>query len=133
MKRLFFGVLLLGALSLFVACSNRQHSASDSLSVYLEALKAGDYATYSQGLTGMQEADTLAGQTLMPNLMGVYEKFMQEKYQGLKGFEIVSDSLTENGQHAILRVKLQFGNGQEEETEYEMIQEGESWKINLAS
>lgn len=78
--------------------------------------------------------DTLevTNDSLAIQLMDSYKKDLELKFLGVKSAEVLQDSVYENGQKADIRVRLKFGNGQEEETEYEMRKVDGSWKINLS-
>lgn len=128
MKTLFGFVVL--ALLIFAGCKSEK-GPGETLEEYLNAMQAGNYESFVGGLSYPGFAGVNAD-SLTIHLMEANKQLLEERYDGVKSYEIVKVTLDEQGTTATVRVKINFGNDSSEETECEMIKEDDGWKINLA-
>ena len=55
-----------------------------------------------------------------------------EKKGGFKSYEIVSETIDESGDKALVVVKMTFGNGETEEEDCPMVKDSEgNWKMDM--
>ncbi|MCQ2238082.1 MAG: DUF4878 domain-containing protein [Bacteroidaceae bacterium] len=121
--------VLLAALFLLAGCKSK--GPGETLEGYLNAIQQGDYDSFAGGLSYPGFSNVNAD-SLVFHLMEANKKLQEERYGGVKSFEIVNVKMNETADSATVRVKLHFGNETAEETEYEMVKSADVWKINLA-
>lgn len=118
-------------LLLFVGCKGEK-GPGESLVEYLNAVQQGDYEVFVSGLA-KSGFETTNIDSVVVHLLDANKRLMEERYGGVKSYEIVSVVFDEDGDSATVRVKILFGDQTSEETEYKMIKENDTWKVNLAS
>ena len=128
MKNLRFVLFALVALGISVNFSSCKKAAEpkDVVSKWWDALikkdvdKAFTYIYFEEG-TEQEEIDALKAKY----------KGILEYTQGIKSYEIISEEIAEDGKTATVKVKLVFGNGEENEDDVELIKVDEGWKLKL--
>lgn len=119
-------VLVTGVIS---SCGRPKGPGEAFLRYADEAMK-GDYAAFSQGFCRAGHP-VAAGDSVMQLIMNTYKVSMEERFGGLRSVDLVRDSIFGGGNRADVRVRLHFGNGTSEETEYEMCKVDDRWMISL--
>lgn len=125
-------LVVMAAVLLFCVACKREKGPGETLEKYLNAMQQGNYDAFMGGLS-YPGFDGVNGDSLTFHLMDANKQLLDERYGGVSSYEIVKVILSEDGNYATVRVKINFGNETSEETEYEMIREDGVWKINLAS
>ena len=128
MKNLRFVLIALVALGISVNFSSckKADEPKDVVSKWWDALikkdvdKAFTYIYFEEG-TEQEEIDALKAKY----------KGILEYTQGIKSYEIISEEISEDGKTATVKVKLVFGNGEENEDDVELIKVDEGWKLKL--
>lgn len=129
MKKTTVLIALLGLLSL-TSCS--ESTPGDAFLKYANKAINGHFDELAKGCLILDDSLVVANDSLTILLMDSYKKDLELKFQGVQSAEVLKDSVYDDGKQADIRVRLKFGNGQEEETEYEMRLVDGSWKINLS-
>ena len=128
MKNLRFVLVALMALTISFNFSSCKKAAEpkDVVSKWWDALikkdvdKAFTYIYFEEG-TEQEEIDALKAKY----------KGILEYTQGIKSYEIISEEISEDGKTATVKVKLVFGNGEENEDDVDLIKVDEGWKLKL--
>ncbi|MBR6989199.1 MAG: DUF4878 domain-containing protein [Bacteroidaceae bacterium] len=123
--------IVVGLLGLFLFCACGPGKPGDAFLDYLNDAIEGDINGLAKNYCRDGQALTTSQDSLNQVIMQDYQKYLEEKYQGLKRVEVVRDSLYEEGQKADIRARLIFNDGKEEEVEYEMDLVDGRWMINL--
>ena len=103
----------------------------DAFQKYSKEAMEGDYEDGSRYFCVDGNPLNFRQDSLLQVVLKGYYADMEEKFQGLKKTEVVDQQVQDGGQRADIRVRLYFGDGTEEETEYEMCLVENKWKINL--
>lgn len=122
MKKL--GLLMFCAcLCCMVSCS--KNSPKGVVKTYYSALQNQKYEEATQCFAGMESEED------MQAIAGKLKEGM-EKNEGLKSFEVVSDSLC-NDTVAFVATKFVYGNGEEGESNVGVVKQNGEWKIDPMS
>ena len=104
--------------------SSKKSSPSATLEKVLKELKNKDYKAalmYTVGTENYTEEEVNGFAELM--------QMVYEANGGLKDYEILSETISEDGQAASVAVKCTFGNGEVQEDTEQMVLTENGWKI----
>lgn len=119
-------LLAVACLLCMVSCS--KNSPKNVVKTYYSAVQNRQYEEATKCFSGLDgEDDSESMQAIAGKL-----KEGVEKADGLKSYEILSDSLC-NDSVAFVRVKYVYGNGEEGESNIEVVKQQGEWKIDPMS
>lgn len=129
LMNLVFGFLMMVVV---VACSSS--SPSDALKKYASALKESNYEKFVEGVNFPKtNPDKLAEerQGFADMMKGKAENLLARK-GGLKDVEVISEEIAEDGNSAVVKFKMIYGNGTESEEEQKMVKVGGEWLMDIS-
>lgn len=112
--------------AMLVACcmvSCKQNTPSAVAADCIELVKAGDYKAYVE--TYDMSAEDKAQLTEILELKG---KETIEKAGGIQGYEILEEQIAEDGAKATVKVKINYGNGESDESTFAFAKVDGEWK-----
>ena len=130
----FFAMMTAVAALFFVACGGGSSTPSDAVIKVYDQLAKGNYeavadAFYFGNENPEQEAQARAMLVSMFNEKGA--KQMESK-GGIAGYEVVSETIAEDGQTAKVEVKITYGNGTEDKNKVDMVlDEKGNWRPSM--
>ena len=134
MKKVLYFSLMLVAMLAMASCSSSPSSPGSAMKEYSEYLQKGDYAKFVDGLAfdDKQSADQIKEQKEALTSM-LKEKVSKEyeKKGGIKDIEVLSEEVAEDGNTAVVKTKLTYGNGETEEGEQDMVKKDGKWLMAL--
>ena len=123
--------IVVGMLGLFLFCACGPGKPGDAFRGGFNDAIEGDINALAKNHCRDGVAMTKSQDSLNHVIMVDYQKYLEEKYEGLKKVEVVRDSLYDEGNKADIRARLIFKDGKAEEVEYEMNLVDGRWMINL--
>ena len=130
-KILTFGLGLV-ALFMMASCSSPA-TPGKAFTQYVDVLKSGNYEKFVDGFAleeGVSQEQAQQQKAMMASLIS--EKAGQEfdSKGGIKGVEIISEEISEDGNNAVVTFKLQFGDGSEMEDSQDMVLRDGKWLVD---
>ncbi len=132
MKRILTFGLCIAAMFMLASCES-SNTPGKALTRYVEDLKSGDYEKFVDGFAleeGISEEEAKLQKDMLVSLIGEKAGPEFESKGGIKGVEIVSEEIAEDGNSAVVTFKLQYGDGTEEEDSQEMINRDGKWLMD---
>jgi hypothetical protein len=137
MKKLFYFVLAIAAMGVMASCGGGASSPGAAAKMYMEAVAAGDYEKFIDGIyvdpeSTPEEIEEIEEQKTMLLAM-IEEKGAEgiEEKGGIKSVEVVSEEIAEDGLATVI-LSITYGNGETEEGDpMEMRHDGKSWKWTM--
>ena len=126
MKKLILGLTVLFCAVLVISCSN--NSPKGVVTKYFKAMQAKDYEKAADCFYYANTENAEESRAQLIALLTKAGKSLDEK-EGLKSFEITS--VEENGEEAVVKGKITYGNGVEEDETINTIKIDGNWYIDL--
>ena len=130
MKKVIYFSLFVFALGFLTACSSG--SPAQAAKKYAEYMESGDYDKFVDGIafsdTATEEEVKQQKEMILALLQEKGQKSMEEK-GGLKKVEIISETISEDGNTAKVILKQTYGNGDTEDANYDMTKKDGRWKM----
>ena len=122
MKKIFMLLVALMALCM-VACSSTPATPSDVAAQIYEQLMAGDYEAVAESFYFGNEDPAKEEQARAMILSMLNEKVGKtaDSKGGMKGYEILSETIAEDGQSAKVELMTTFGNGTTDKTYVDLV------------
>ena len=134
MKRILSITLWIAAMFVMASCSSGSGSTpGKALGKYVDELKSGNYENFVEGFAleeGIPAEQAQQQKAMLASLVGEKASQEYEKKGGLKGFEIVSEEIAEDGNSAVVTFKLQFGDGTDSEDTQKMVKRDGKWLMD---
>jgi phosphoribosylformimino-5-aminoimidazole carboxamide ribonucleotide (ProFAR) isomerase len=134
--RKFFNVLMVAAIALFAAnCGGSSNTPAGIEKAIYSQLQKGNYekavTLYFDNLDGAKEYDS--AEEKAEEIKAFAEKTQQsdEAKGGLKSFEIVNETISEDGLSTILETKAVYGDGSEQTKKSKYVNIDGVWKLSL--
>lgn len=130
-KAIYCGAILCGML-LLAACS--PSTPGKALVKYCEYVEQGEFEKFVDGIAFEGDEDPAQVAANKAQLASVLKEKSEESLKersGVKEFEVVSESFSEDGKAATVRLKTVYGNGEIEESDNAMILQDGVWKMKL--
>lgn len=134
MKRVINLSFLVVAIVSLVACSPT--TPGKALKSYLTDLKNENYESFIEGVYLPEGMDEQRKEKEEAQLLAIIKEKGAKEYErkgGVKSIEILSETISEDGESAIVEYKQTFGNGEEEQQSQKMIKKDDKWFIDLRS
>ncbi len=120
---------------IFAACGGSSNTPSSTVEAYFNAVKAGKYEKSLKYLAVESESEdgklTEKEEAQMLALAGKMEESMKE-VGGIESFEVLSETIAEDGNTATVEVKLTNGNGDSDDSSMKLKKVNDEWKIDLS-
>ena len=133
MKKIFMLLVALMALCM-VACSSAPATPSDVATQIYEQLMAGDYEAVAESFYFGNEDPEKEEQARAMILSMLNEKVGKtaDSKGGMKGYEILSETIAEDGQSAKVELMTTFGNGTTDKTYVDLVLDKEgNWRPSM--
>ena len=133
MKKIFMLLVALMALCM-VACSSAPDTPSDVAAQIYEQLMAGDYEAVAESFYFGNEDPEKEEQARAMILSMLNEKVGKtaDSKGGMKGYEILSETIAEDGQSAKVELMTTFGNGTTDKTYVDLVLDKEgNWRPSM--
>lgn len=133
MRKLFSLLLVVAAMFAITACGgdSSPKSVADKAMSALQKKNYDEFVKYVNIKTKEGEDPETARKMLSGMLQEKADK-NYEKKGGFKSYEIVSETIDESGDKALVVVKMTFGNGETEEEDCPMVKDSEgNWKMDM--
>ena len=128
-KILLFAVAVL-AVGLLMACGI-ESTPADGAKKCVELMKAGDYKAlvetmhFDEGMSAEQQQ----GMKDMIVSMGEGKISKEiEKKGGIKYYEVIEETIADDGKTAVVKMKITYGDGSTEDEKYDMCLVDGTWK-----
>ncbi|HIX26199.1 MAG TPA: DUF4878 domain-containing protein [Candidatus Barnesiella excrementigallinarum] len=135
MKRVLYLSMMVAALFMMASCSSSSSdSPSKALNGYVDELKAGNYEKFVEGIAfkdGLSDEEIQSGKAMWVGLLQDKGAKEFEKRGGLKGIEIISEEISEDGNSAVVTFKQMFGDGTETEDTQNMVKKDGKWLMDV--
>jgi hypothetical protein len=135
MKKIIYFSLSLITLFTIAACFSKTETPGDAAKKYAGYIASGDYEKFVDAIA-IETEDQTSEQVkevkdgLLSLLKEKGAKTIEEK-GGIESTEVVSETILEDGTTAEVVIKQTYGNGEVEESNYDMVKEENIWKISL--
>ncbi len=126
MKKLILGLTVLFRAVLVISCSN--NSPKGVVTKYFKSMQAKEYEKAADCFYYANTENAEESRAQLIALLTKAGKSLDEK-EGLKSFEITS--VEENGEEAVVKGKITYGNGVEEDETINTIKIDGNWYIDL--
>jgi galactitol-specific phosphotransferase system IIB component len=129
MKKLLAGLFACVCVFVMAACGGAGANTPTAVAEnYLSDLKAGNYEALVDQLYFKQEMSDTDKEQLVVMCKGKVEQTI-EKNGELKGYEITSEEIAEDGQKAVVKYTLKYEN-KDVEDKVKLINVDGEWKVN---
>lgn len=130
MKKLFYLLVMVVALFTFSACSGS--GPGSALKEYVEAMQKGDYEKCVEGIA-LVNVEPDQQQSIRDSYISLMKKGAKdiERKGGIKNVEILSEEIASDGNTAVVKLKLTYGNGEEETEEQKMVKTDGKWLMDV--
>ncbi len=135
MKKLFTAALALAALALVVSCGSKTSSPGSAAKAYMEYLAAGDADRFVEGIhfdESLSAEEVEQSKAMWASLVQEKGKKSVDEKGGLESVEVISETISEDGQTANVELKLTFGNGDVEEEELSVMNVNGKWMMEAS-
>ena len=132
MKKIFASLFIAVAALALYSCGNA-NTPSGVVEKAIKCIQNEDYEGYIDLLfNDPEDAKSEEEVKEMKTVLSGKIKASMEKQQGIKSYKIVSEELSENGNEAVVTVKIEYGNGKGEEDKMK-VRKGKDgkWRIVL--
>ena len=130
MKKLFFSMFV-AVVALTLWSCGPANTPSAVAEEACKCLQNEDYEGYVDLLllkeTKNQESDK---EQFVAMLREKGTKTMEKK-QGIKSYEVLSEEISEDGKSANVKMKIVYGNGDEQKENMKMIKKDDQWMIDM--
>lgn len=132
MKKVFYFGLFIATLFVVAACSSNSPGAAAKK--YAEYMKDGKYEQFIAGIA--QDESVTAEQRqqqkdmLVAMLKEKGEKTINQR-GGIKNIEVVSEEISEDGNTATVVLKQTYGDGETDDSTFEMVKLDGEWKMMI--
>lgn len=134
MKKVLFGFVALFAMLVMWSCGGANSTPTSVAEAAAECIKDNDMEGYAELVyIKEKEGKTLDEQRaeLTEFLSGLMQMAMSQK-KGLESYEVLSEEIAEDGKTAVVKCKMVYGDGSEDEDKMKMIKtEDGKWMINM--
>lgn len=123
MKRIAFiiATIVLVGMS-FTSCSKPSTPASITADC-VEYVQDGNYAAYVNTFNSTEEE-----KAQLQELFEKKGKELIEKQGGIESYEILEEKISEDGQKAVVTVKITYGNGEVDDSKFKFVKVNDEWK-----
>lgn len=133
MKKIFTLALALSALVLTVSCGTKSASPGAAAKAYMEAVAAGDYEKFVDGMYFGPDAtaeETEEARTMWLSMIREKGTESLEENEGIKSIEVLSEEVVEEGKIVDVTLNVTYGNGETKETGMRMVHADGRWLMN---
>ncbi len=133
MKKLFSLFIVIAAMFAVTSCGggNSPKSVADKAMSALLDKDYDEFVKYINIKTKEGEDPEAARKTLS----GLFQDKAEKEYAkkgGFKSYEILSETIDPSGDKALVKVKMEFGNGDVDEEDYPMVKDAKGeWKLDF--
>ncbi len=134
MKKFIYFGMMVAAVLMMAACSS-DSTPSGALKTYMSALQDRDYEKFTEGINVSGKAtpeEQKAARATFAALLSEKGGKELDKNGGLKGFEILSEEIAEDGKSAIVKFKQIYNDGTEKEDEQKMVEVDGKWLMDIS-
>lgn len=132
MKKLLTHLLLMFIIAVgMISCT--PSTPSGAMEKYLSSLKSGDYEGFVDGVN-FSETDPAKLEESREMLTSLIKEKVGkefEKQNGIKKFEIISETISEDGNSATVEYITYFGDGSDKKEKSKMIKVDGKWMMDM--
>lgn len=133
MKKLLGLVALVVAMFVVTACGGG-NSPKGAAEKAMEAMKDRDAKTLVDMLYNAKEDETSQNEKDMA--VAMFQEKMDKQYEkdgGIKSYEVLSEQIAEDGNTAVVDVKIEYANGKTDEDKMKMKKNAKGeWKVDIS-
>ena len=129
MKKLFALMSIVALTLAFASCSNKNSSPEAVVNAYMSAIQKGDAEKAIDLMYFENELDD-EKRTEFVNMFNDKLKTVQNDFGGVASFEIGEVKMDEDGEHAVVKCKTVYGNGEDEDGKQKTIKVNGKWYID---
>lgn len=132
MTKRILSVMMCAIALVFAACSS-PGTPGEALKGYVEDFYAGNPEAVYDNLdyTGASPEDVERTKQMFAGMWDEKVKPQLEKMGGLKSVEILSEQVADDGNSAVVKMRLTFGNGEVEEEEQKLVLVDGKWLLSI--
>lgn len=133
MKKLLGIIAFVATALLTVSCGggNTPKSVTEKA---LKAMQAKDYDKFVEYvyITEKEGEDVEGNKKMLAGMLQSKGDKLYEKKGGIKSFDVISEEIDEKGETAVVKVKIEYGNGDVKEEENKLKKDkGGNWKLEM--
>ena len=122
-------VAVFAFMAFLISCSGGGNSPADVSKSFIKSIEKGNVAAAIKMLDGLEDATEEEIQK-MEAFLGESSKELESK-GGVKKIDVISETISEDGQKADVKLKVTYGNGEEDESTTKLNLTDDGWKITL--
>ncbi|MDR2953793.1 MAG: DUF4878 domain-containing protein [Prevotella sp.] len=133
MKKNVCYLLSLVAMCLFLFSSCSSSGPGEEAKKYINYLAKGDFEKFADGIAYEDTASKEEIQAAKAMMAGMGEKAKKtiEASGGVKGVEVVSEDISEDGNSAEVVLKVTYGDGSTKDSDVDMVKKDGKWKMEM--
>lgn len=124
----------MAAMFLMASCSSASsNTPGKALGQYVEALQSGNYESFVEGIAleeGITPEQVQQQKAMLVSLIGSKAAQEYDQKGGIKGVEILSEEIAEDGNSAVVTYKMELGDGTTQEDSQAMVKRDGKWLMD---
>lgn len=133
MKKIINLFMMATIFMIAISC-NSYDTPTKAMEQYLKVLVDGNYEKFVDGMAFKGDDNEEERNKAKEEFKALLEDKVQkenDKREGMKGFEIISEQISEDGKTAVVEYKLIYGDGTEKKDRQAMINRDGKWMMNM--
>ncbi len=135
MKKIFIAMVCMVALLATTSCGGGSASTpAGAAAEGIELIKAKDYEGFVETIKMPENAtaeEIEQTKQLYVSLFKDKGAKQMEKKGGIQSYTLVSEEIAEDGQTAVVKYEVTYGDGSTDKQKFDMVLDGSEWKHNL--
>lgn len=135
MKKIFVAMVCMVAFLATTSCGGGAASTpAGAAAEGIELIKAKDYEGFVETIKMSDKAtpeEVEQTKQLYVSLFRDKAGKQMEKKGGIQSYTLVSEEIAEDGQTAVVKYEITYGNGSTDKQKFDMILDGGEWKHNV--
>jgi hypothetical protein len=120
-----------GLFILSFACSGYPSSPGETAKRFTENFASGDIEGAIDMIAAMDQAKPEEKEKLTAFLKKAHTD-IEERHQGVKSVEILEEEITDQGNRATVRLKINYNDGKSDEDTYRLVKVEGRWKVIMS-
>ena len=133
-KSIGFSFVALITLFMFFACSSGGSSPTATAKEYADYMQASEYDKILDLCAideSLPKAEIKMGKLFISNILSSLGDQYIKRKGGLKDTKILSETISEDGKTATVKIEQTYGNGESENTTLDMVLKKGKWKLKF--
>jgi len=122
-------VLMISAL-LFSCGGGSDSKPADQVDKLIKSIEKGEYDAAIDCLAMEGKTLTDEEKNKLNAMLGMTKGVIDSK-KGITSSEVIEETISEDGNTATVKIKYVYGNGDEDNSEYNLVKEDGAWKVKM--